>query len=172
MDVDRIRQTALNGNLDAICMLAQAYEFGLGVKRDRAEARKWLHMGAAAGVTQCQLDLGSELDPSSGLCEGPGEPEEAERWYREAIHGGNRDALLSLGRLLVHLERYDEAEVWLRHAVETGSTAAMRRMAMLYEQGKGRPQDLEAAERWYRQAAELGDDQAKKVLRKLARKKR
>jgi hypothetical protein len=163
VDIDGLRHAAANGNLDAIWSLASAYEFGVEVPRDPQEALRWLRLGAAAGSTLCQRDLGERLDPASGNCLGEGDAAEAEHWYHVAIEGGNLDAAAPLGRLLLKLGREAEALPFLHLAAERGDTPAMRRLAGLREAAG----DLEGARHWYEHAARLGDDLAKKALRKI-----
>ena len=172
MDLDRLRASAHAGHLDAMAMLARAYEQGLGVPKDKAEARRWLQLAAAGGLPSCFQDLAETLDPSSGLCEPPGDAVEAEHLYQQAITGGHMEATYPLGRLLLHQERLDEALLWLEHAAARGSTPAMRRIAMLFEQGRQVPANPDLAETWYHQAAALGDDLAKTALRRLARRRK
>ncbi|MDB5101454.1 MAG: sel1 repeat family protein [Cyanobacteria bacterium RYN_339] len=162
MDIDRLRHAAANGNTDAMWALANAYEFGMAAPKDPDEALRWLRLGAAAGSTQCQRDLGERVDPSSGNCIGAGHASEAEHWYQVAIGAGNMEAAYPLGRMLAKLGREAEARTWLHVAAERGEAVAMRRLGDLCEAAG----ELVDARGWYQQAALLGDDLAKKALRK------
>lgn len=59
---------------------------------------------------------------------------------------------------------YQEAyDIWLPLA-EAGNTTAILNIANMYEQGQGRPADLERAAEWLRRGADLGDSRAQLYL--------
>lgn len=59
------------------------------------------------------------------------------------------------------------AAFWFRLAAEQGHTAAQSGLGVLYEVGRGLPQDRDQAIYWYRKAAEKGDTQAAKSVAEL-----
>ena len=59
---------------------------------------------------------------------------------------------------------YDTALKEWRPLAEQGDALAQFNMGVMYEQGKGVPQDYQEAGRWFRLAAEQGDALAQAVL--------
>jgi len=53
---------------------------------------------------------------------------------------------------------------WYRKAADSGDLFAMDEIATWYAIGRGVPKDEAEAARWYRKAADLDDDDAKKWL--------
>jgi uncharacterized protein len=57
--------------------------------------------------------------------------------------------------------------VWFHKAADAGDAEAMTKIGFSYEQGYGVAQDQEQAVTWYRKAAALGEENAKKRLTAL-----
>ncbi len=57
-------------------------------------------------------------------CDGRGQTEEAERWFRQAAEAGDRGAQSNLGVLLAAGGQTEEAERWLRRAADGGDPTA------------------------------------------------
>ena len=65
-----------------------------------------------------------------------------------------------LGRAYAMNHSYDEARRSFEKASELGSADAMSGLGMLYEEGKGVPQDFAEAKNWYEKAAGLDNSYA------------
>jgi TPR repeat protein len=52
----------------------------------------------------------------------------------------------------------------MRPLAEQGSALAQAKLGVMYDEGKGVPQDYAAAASWYRKAAEQGDANAQVIL--------
>jgi len=64
----------------------------------------------------------------------------------------------------------DTQEVyWFRKVADAGEPLGIYALGTMYESGAGVAKDLDQAVSWYRKAAALGDDDAKKQLRRLGK---
>jgi TPR repeat protein len=93
--------------------------------------------------------------------DGPGDYEEAVRWYRKAADQGHAVGQWCLG---IAYENGDgvikdpaEAARWYLKAAEQGHAAAQWYLGDLYESGEGVDQDSAEAVRWYRRSADGGN---------------
>jgi TPR repeat protein len=150
-------------------------DYANGPDKNYEEGMRWMHKSAELDSPVGCLILGT------AYLEGLGQPrdlDEAERWYRRAGELGHRDAEKKLQEVLrekaypgasefgeaQHLLRTQkqpqEAFALFKKSAEAGNPAAERMLAVMYQAGLGTEVDLEAAERWYRLAAEHGDPEA------------
>jgi TPR repeat protein len=60
---------------------------------------------------------------------------------------------------------------WYRKAAEQGVETAQYNLGMMYDDGKGVPQDRTEAAKWHRKSAEQGYADAKEWLKKNAKDK-
>lgn len=60
---------------------------------------------------------------------------------------------------------HTEAAEFYKKAAEQGNAEAQNRLALLYHNGEGVPQDHVEAEKWFRKAAAQGNEEAKLNLR-------
>jgi uncharacterized protein len=56
--VAELRRGAESGNVEAQLGLAAAYQYGMGIRIDKAEALRWYHQAAEAGSLRAQTTLG------------------------------------------------------------------------------------------------------------------
>ena len=77
---------------------------------------------------------------------------EAMAWFRKAAEGGDSLAQWDLGRRLLGVDDH-EATVWLKEAVDQGSEWACFDLAKCYLEGKGVPEDADAAEALLKEAS-------------------
>ncbi|GAA2781774.1 caspase, EACC1-associated type [Saccharopolyspora taberi] len=112
-----------------------------------AKARSLYERSADQGEPEAMNRLACLLRAS-------GEDKRAEELFRRAVEHGHVEAMFNLG-LLLERQRSDD-EGWIERAAENDHTSAMFRLAARYEEN-----DLDAlATRWYRHAANAGDDDA------------
>jgi len=96
-EVVKYRKAAEQGDAEALKRLFDCYSKGKGVKKDTAEARKWLCKAADQGADWAQYTL--------GLCyaEGKGglkkDTAEAIKWFRKAADQGNANAQKALQKI-------------------------------------------------------------------------
>lgn len=138
--------------------IAQAHEYGIGVKPDSLTAAKWFARAATLDILQAHFHLGR-------LAETAPRPDYAAAvaHYRLAADRGSADAQFALARL------YDGAETPGRSrsphlaaryyfmSASQGHAWAQNNLATCYQTGDGVTRDEAISAYWYRQAAEQGD---------------
>ena len=87
-------RAAWGGDLNAQCFVAHAYDRGVGVPQDHAEALRWFRAAAKQGDAEAQNNLGVMYHNGDGL-PGP-DPPKALKWYRAAARQGEPAALHNL----------------------------------------------------------------------------
>ncbi|MFO1352077.1 MAG: tetratricopeptide repeat protein [Gammaproteobacteria bacterium] len=135
----------------------EAYDRG-----DVVSAVAVFRKAAEQGYAPAQVRLAYILDESE-------QNVEARKWYQRAAEQGNPDGQFGLGQMYWIGEGGDKDEArafeWISKAAEGGLTAAMRTLAVSYEQGgMGLPKDAAQAHAWLERAAEHGDRWAKQHL--------
>jgi len=88
------------------------------------------------------------------------DPAQAANCWRKAAEQGYAQAQNNLAGLCEQAgsgEEYCEAAFWYAKAAEQGYATAQFNLGVLYELGRGVPQDYEQAAVWYRKAAEQGN---------------
>lgn len=96
-----LESAAEAGNTDAMYVLGQAYENGIGCRKSIRTAKKWYSWGADKGSGPCAYVLGWMYE--SGGEYGEMNPELAVTYYRRAVSAENMDddalsdALYALG---------------------------------------------------------------------------
>ncbi|UCF31889.1 MAG: sel1 repeat family protein, partial [bacterium] len=201
-------RAALRGDPEARLELGKMYAMGLGVEKDRNEALKWflkarnradveqltvlgqilsdgtfapprrdvaatcLRKAAEQGHYRAALYLAQFLVEENGHAR--------EGWGEEALHAGNRNAVLfSLEQLAEEgitsahyvIEALREWQALagrdflvLKKAAEAGNPLAQVKVGEMLRKGDGVTRDEEEAAKWYRQAAEKGDPLAQNQL--------
>ena len=113
------RDGAENGNAACQDRLGFAYESGLGVDEDFAEAVKWYRMAANSGDAFSQTSLGRMYEHGKGVVQNI---VEAIKWYRKAADQGHADAQDHLGQIYATgqgvLQDETEAAKWFGRASE------------------------------------------------------
>ena len=160
-----LESSAKAGNTDAMYVLGQAYELGIGTERSMFLAKKWYSWGAEKGNGPCAFSLGciAEDTPKGG------DVQAAIGWYRKSLEceqdaDARSDALISLGYLLAQGANPDsspeEALALLKEAADLGHSEAQYFAGkMMLERG-----DRPGAARYLGMAAAQGDDRAKDIL--------
>ena len=160
-----LESAAKAGNTDAMYVLGQAYENGIGTDRSVFLAKKWYSWGADKGNGPCAYSMGCLCEETPGGKEIPA----AASWYRRSLEcsqddDARSDALTALGHLIVRgaEENSDEndALALFKKASELGHPDAQYCAGvMLLEKG-----DRTGAAEYLGMAAAQGDDRAKEVL--------
>lgn len=155
-DLQPLEDKAHAGNPEAETMLALAYHAGTLLKKDDAEADRWLRQAADRGFMAADESLG--IFAETGVARGAPAPAEALDWYKKAIQLGSIAAATSIG--LMYAEGIGipkdpaQAATWFRQAAEGGDGVAQYNLAVLYKRGTGVPQDYKQYVRWQTAAAE------------------
>ncbi len=127
---------------------------------DFPEALKWFQKAAQLNHPGAQYRLGDYY--YLGLCNMKQDYSEAMKWYFKAAEYDYEDAeakgLLAQGHCYDAENDYVNAFDCYMMASEQGNTEAQYWLGTYYFQGKGVPQNFVEALRWYRKAAEEGDN--------------
>lgn len=138
----------------------QAHEY---LEQERwDEAMRLLQIAAAHEHTLAQVDLGEMYLAGEVV---PEDSNEANKWFQRAAENGNAEAQYIYS--LSFDEGSPDEEKWLRLAAEQGHEQAQNNLGLMYEYGKGVPQNYEKAIRWYLPAAERGQAWAQSSLGRL-----
>ena len=154
------KKLADEDNAQACHNLAILYGTGKGVPQDLALATEWCAKAANLGDVQAQTHYGYLLSENA--------PEQAVEWWRKAAQAGDADAQNHLG-LAYHLgvgvaQDNEEAADWFESAALQDYPEAQFNLGVLYANG----QRFSHAKHWWTKAANLGDENAKEALVKLA----
>jgi uncharacterized protein len=180
------RKAADLGFPEAQLMLGSAYDYGKGVGKDSVEAVRWYRLAAEQGDTTAQSIVGGmyltgdgvEKDIPTGL-----------EWYRKAAETGDIGAKIMLAGIYANsefvpndtaeavvwyssafkaesltgllAEKYAKELRWFLSVAEVGDGDVLLNVAKIYSStGGGVPQDGTEALRWYRLAADKGNEEA------------
>jgi len=180
VDLTALQSKAESGDGEAQFQMGQAFESGVSVKQNDAEAAKWYRMAAEHGNAAAQVQLGILLWTGRGVDK---DKTEAVTWYRKAAKQGNSAAMFNLGTAYYNGEGLStdnlRALEWFLLAQNHGSTLANDavtrfhvnakpnefnqayiRIAEMCVEGKELNQDYVEAAKWYHKAAEEGDASA------------
>lgn len=123
---------AKKGNTTALINLANLYEQGNGVKKDKKEAMKYIQKAAELDDYRAQYELGIEYEKGIYVKR---DINKAEYWLKKACENENSDAYLAYGIMLatakgkgienITKEQKIEALKWLNLAKKEGKTEAV-----------------------------------------------
>jgi len=156
---------AKEGNFKAMAMLGDMYEGGTEVKQDYGEAVRWYRMAGEKGETSSMLALAILHYEGRGCAQDVGT---AIQWLEK--YAAQQQAMGSTEPVLRGFARQkdnDRAVALFDKAASLGSPAAMHLLGNCCELGVGTAKDLEQAKRWYKKAADAGDQRAKDRLAAL-----
>ena len=137
------------GDLKAQTMLGDMYQFGWGVKADKATAQKWFTKAAEKGHPEAQCSLGA-------IYAGVDDFSNAAKWYQKAADGGDLKAQSNLGQLYLRgvgvPKDLAEGIKWTRRAAEKGHSTAQYNLGAAYRDGTGVDKDQKQADEWFAKA--------------------
>ncbi len=161
-DFETLHKQALDGDGIAQWQLAQIYEEGVGVGRDRAKAMVWMHSAAEGGVADAQYalaekyfvgDLGLEKNMS-----------QATGWLRKAAIQGHIPASYRLGEIYFNgfgvEQDYTMAAAAMKRPALANYLDARVFLGFMSFTGQGMAQDKEKGVEMLREAANLGQERA------------
>jgi TPR repeat protein len=160
------RKAADKGSTAAMVELGVLYGTGSGVATDEAEARKLFERAAAAGNPRGVTNLAA-LSGGGGFA---GDPARARELLAKAAES-NAEAQYQLGLMLADGTGGARDDVGARNLFEKAAAqdhpGALERMGEFTQEGRGGPKDASAAKAYYERAAALGDEDAKKALKRI-----
>lgn len=159
------RLAAEKGDAEAQRRLAECYRDGRGVERDEAWAEIWFRAAAEQGEDGAQRELTPLVAASKANGIGDREIEEC----REMAEGGDPRAQCLMGEwsLAGKVRGMEEGKTgaeWYRMAAEAGDAEGQCRWGRCLADGIGVERDDEASERWLKEAAYQGNEEAKVFL--------
>ena len=158
------RKAADKGSTSAMVELGVLYGTGTGVAKDDAQARKLFERAANAGNPRgisnlAALGGGAAADPAR-----------ARELLAKAAET-NAEAQYQLGLMLAEGSGGEKDDVAARAMFEKAAAqnhpGALERMGAFAQEGRGGAKDAAAAKAYYHRAADLGDEDAKKALKRL-----
>ena len=153
--------------------LGYFYKGGLGgIAKNEAEAVKLYRKAADQKYALALYSLGASY--ANGTNGFPQDDNEAIKWMRKAVEQGYvtaREQLALCYRKGLHIQQDYEEAIKLYTLAETQKADAKYGIAWCYHDiandyyvGRGRDKDYVEAVKWFRKAAELGNNNAKKML--------
>jgi TPR repeat protein len=160
------RKAVDKGSTSAMVELGVLYGTGAGVPRDEDQARKLFERAAQAGNPRGI----SNLAALSGGGGAPSDPAKARELLGRAAET-NPEAQYQLGLMLANgtggAQDDNRARSLFEKAAAQNHPAALEEMGEFTEQGRGGPKDKDAAKAYYERASALGDENAKKALKRM-----
>ena len=153
------------GSTSAMVELGVLSATGAGLPKDEAQARRLFERAAAAGNPRGISNLAA-----LGGGAAPSDPVRARELLAKTAET-NAEAQYQLGLMLAEgaggAKDEEGARALFEKAAAQNHPGALARMGEFTEQGRGGPKDAAAAKTYYQRAAELGDEEAKKALKRL-----
>jgi TPR repeat protein len=160
------RRAADKGSTSAMVELGVLYGTGSGVARDEAQARKLFERAAEAGNPRGVTNLAA-LSGGGGA---PADPARARQLLAKAAET-NAEAQYQLGLMMEDGTGGPKDDTGARNLFEKAAAqnhpGALERMGAFTQEGRGGPKDSGAAKAYYERAAALGDEDAKKALKRM-----
>src|SRR3984893_15827131 len=161
------RKAADKGSTSAMVELGVLYGTGAGVARDEAQARKLFERAAEAGNPRGVTNLAALSGGGGGA---PAEPARARQLLAKAAET-NAEAQYQLGLMMANGTGGAQDDAGARNLFEKAAAqnhpGALERMGAFTQEGRGGPKDSGAAKAYYERAAALGDEDAKKALKRM-----
>ena len=160
------RKAADKGSTSAMVELGVLYGTGSGVALDEAQARKLFERAAQAGNPRGISNLAA-LGGGGGASPDPARARELLARAAET----NAEAQYQLGLMLADGTGGPQDDAAARNLFEKAAAqnhpGALERMGAFTQEGRGGAKDSDAAKAYYQRAAALGNEDAKKALKRL-----
>ena len=175
------RKAAEQGYRKAQNELGHMYYYGRGVAQDYVKAVEWYRKAAEQGYNHTRL--GHMYAEGLGV---PQDDDQAVAWYLKGLEKANEDSMYVLGTMYYHgtpsnamhnyingknahtdndvRKDYAKAAIWTRKAAERGYAPAQFRLAHMYADGLGVPQDEAQAEAWHNKGCALSRESSDRTI--------
>jgi uncharacterized protein len=164
------RKAADKGSSSAMVELGVLYGTGAGVARDDAQAQKLFERAAEAGNPRGVSNLAALGGGGGGGGGASADPARARELLARAAET-NAEAQYQLGLLLADGSGGTKDDAGARGLFEKAAAqnhpGALERMGAFTQEGRGGPKDSSAAKAYYERAAALGDEDAKRALKRI-----
>ncbi len=153
------------GEARAANYIGLMYRDGIGVARDKKEAKRWFKLAAEKGNADARYHLGvMYLDVDRRLKKHYKENSEAYRLILKAARQGHAEAQFRLGEMYENGEEVPQdrkkAFKWYTASARSGFVDAEYNLGISYLIGWATPKDVKEAVKWFAMAAEAGKDEA------------
>jgi TPR repeat protein len=159
------RKAADKGSTSAMVELGVLYGTGAGVARDEAQARKLFERAAEAGNPRGVTNLAALSGGGASS-----DPARARQMLAKSAET-NAEAQYQLGLMMADgtggAKDDAGARAMFEKAAAQNHPGALERMGAFAQEGRGGPKDSSAAKAYYERAAALGDEDAKKALKRM-----
>jgi TPR repeat protein len=159
------RKAADKGSTSAMVELGVLYGTGAGVARDEAQARKLFERAAEAGNPRGVSNLAALSGGGASS-----DPARARQMLAKSAET-NAEAQYQLGLMMADGTGGAKDDAGARAMFEKAAVqnhpGALERMGAFAQEGRGGPKDSSAAKAYYERAAALGDEDAKKALKRM-----
>jgi TPR repeat protein len=160
-DLQRLRASAEQGNVDAQTMLGFFCLRGIDFSQDSVQAAQWFERAARQGDVRAQKLLAYRYQDGDGVAMSYAW---ALEWMRKAAEQGDVDAQMDVGLRYLRGKGVSpdkpEAISWFRRAAEQGHPEAQYELGQLLRSEGGLPHDRVQAFSWFLRAAEQGSSAA------------
>ena len=159
-EMEALRQAAENGDVGAQTALGTMLASGEGGPHDPGEAVDWLLRAAREGDTTAMFNLGVVYKKGLGTHQNQ---DEAALWFWQAAEKGDKGSRMKLGTMLIKGQGFSQGSPAIKAieaSADQGNPYAQSFYARLYLDGAGVDQDDASAERWFRLAADQGEESA------------
>eukprot|EP00735_Rhodelphis_limneticus_P011886 TRINITY_DN5047_c0_g1::TRINITY_DN5047_c0_g1_i1::g.24877::m.24877 TRINITY_DN5047_c0_g1::TRINITY_DN5047_c0_g1_i1::g.24877 ORF type:complete len:469 (+),score=-3.55,sp/A0A0H2VDN9/ESIB_ECOL6/30.51/4e-31,sp/A0A0H2VDN9/ESIB_ECOL6/32.42/1e-23,sp/A0A0H2VDN9/ESIB_ECOL6/29.74/4e-22,sp/A0A0H2VDN9/ESIB_ECOL6/29.48/1e-20,Sel1/PF08238.7/4.6,Sel1/PF08238.7/0.026,Sel1/PF08238.7/4.4e-08,Sel1/PF08238.7/0.00027,Sel1/PF08238.7/1.6e-07,Sel1/PF08238.7/6.1e-08,Sel1/PF08238.7/0.89,Sel1/PF08238.7/3e-09,TPR_16/PF13432.1/ len=169
-------KNAHSGDAESQHSLGFCYYTGEGVlNKNSARALHWFQKAAEQDFPAAEFFLSIIYEQGDGV---EVDHDEALKWLEKAANHNHTTAQCNLGMHYLqqadsHKCRHNSAEQqrlqelaisWLRKSALSGQPTAQNKLGQCYSTGCGVPKDMKMALSWWKQAAALGDVEAKRYL--------
>lgn len=138
--VSAVRRQADAGTIEAVFLMGTAYDEGLGVVEDPAEAMRWFQRAAASGHTLAEHNIGNAYAAGRGVAV---DAAAAVGWWLKAAAKGDAVPQLRLGEAYEHgrgvARDLAAARRWYAAAAALGNGAATQALERLASGRRRRP---------------------------------
>jgi TPR repeat protein len=159
------RKAADKGSTSAMVELGVLYGTGAGVARDEAQAHKLFERAAEAGNPRGVSNLAALSGGGASS-----DPARARQMLAKSAET-NAEAQYQLGLMMADgtggAKDDAGARAMFEKAAAQNHPGALERMGAFAQEGRGGPKDSSAAKAYYERAAALGDEDAKKALKRM-----
>ena len=160
------RKAADKGSTSAMVELGVLYGTGADVGRDEAQARKLFERAAQAGNPRGVTNLAA-LGAGGAASSDPARARDLLAKAAET----SAEAQYQLGLMMADGSGGPKDDAGARNLFEKAAAqnhpGALERMGAFAQEGRGGPKDSTAAKAYYERAAALGDEDAKKALKRI-----
>jgi TPR repeat protein len=158
------RKAADKGSTNAMVELGVIYGTGAGAPKDEAQARQLFERAAEAGNPRGVINLAALSGGASS------DPARARELLAKSA-ATNAEAQYQLGLMLADGTGGPRDDAGARSLFERAAAqnhpGALERMGAFTQEGRGGQKDSAAAKAYYERAAALGDEDAKKALKRI-----